>query len=97
MVAALEDQGNVPTIVGDARLKQAERRGKRITARLDGEFEMVARIIGGGVRRKAAGRAMLKALVDGQNDHFSGAAQATMIKQTGQVGTDTRIFAGVPA
>src|SRR5258707_15764994 len=57
---------------------------------------MVARIIRIRIGCKAACRAMLKALVDRQNDHFACPTQATVIEHAGQVGTDTSIVAVVP-
>ena len=44
------------------------------------------RIVGVRVRRKAAGRAMLKALIDRQDDQLAGAAQLTLHQDARQVG-----------
>ncbi len=49
------------------------------------ELVVVVRIVGVGVRREGAGRAMLEALVDRQDHHLARAAQAAVHQDAGQV------------
>ena len=64
----LQDGRDGAGIGGGAGLDHAERRGIGVQPGLDRQLEMVVRVIGGGVGREAAGRAVLEALVDRQ-DH----------------------------
>ena len=77
-------------------LDEAQGRGVGIAARLDGQLDVVAGIVAGGVGCEAAGRAVLEALVHGQDHELAGARQATGVHDAGQVGLHARGFRAVP-
>ena len=60
--------------LGGARLDETERRRVGVAASVDGELEVVARVVAGGVGREAACRPVLEALVDRQDDQLAGTA-----------------------
>src|SRR5690606_24773097 len=97
MVVQLQNERDLPGVLRRARLQKAERGGIRAAARLDREPEMVQRVVGVGVGCEAAGRAMLEALVNGQNDELTRAPEAAMVQQPVQVGQNTRVLALIPA
>src|SRR5579883_1232838 len=97
MIVGLQNERNLSTVVGNAGLQKAQRGRIGITAGLDGQLEVIARVIPGGIGGKTAGRAVLKALVHWQNHHLARAGQTAMIKHTRQIGAYTRIFASIPA
>ena len=76
-----------------AGLDNAERRGIGAEPGLDRELEMVVRVIGRRVRREAARRAVLEALVDRQDHHLAGAAELALHQDAGEVGLGAGIVA----
>ena len=60
---------------------------------IDGELEMVMRVIGGRVRRERPGRAMFKALIHRKDDEFAGAAEFTLHKNAREVAFGAGIVA----
>ena len=77
VVVDLQDQRDLAGELGRAGLDEAERRGVGVAAGVDGELEVVARVVAGGVGREAARRAVLEALVDRQDHHLARAGEAT--------------------
>ena len=71
-------------------------RGVGIQPGLDRELVVVVRIIGRRVRREAACRAVLEALVDRQDHHFAGAAKFAGGQDAGEVGLHAGRIAFVP-
>src|SRR5436853_416928 len=63
VIVELEDERHTARELAGARLQEAERRRVRVAAGLDGELEVVARIVRRRVDREAARRAVLDALV----------------------------------
>ena len=76
--------------------EKAQRRGIGVAAGVDGQLKMVVRVVAGGVWRKAAGRPVLKALVNRQDDQLAAAAEATVIEQAGDIRPRTGIVAIIP-
>ena len=72
----LEDQRHLAGIGDRTDLERPERCGVGREPRLDRELEQIARVVGRGIGREAAGRAVLEALVDRQDHHLAGAARA---------------------
>ena len=60
------------------------------------ELEVVARVVAGGVRRERARRAVLEALVDGEDHHLARAGERAVVEHAGQVGLRARVVAAVP-
>ena len=74
----------------------AQRRGEGVEAGVDREFEMIMRVVRRWVRRKAARRAVLEALVDRQDHHFTGAAEFAGHQHAREVGLGAGIVRLVP-
>jgi hypothetical protein len=49
---SLEDQRHLPGVVGRAGLEEAQRRGVGVAARVDGQLEVIARVVAGGLGAK---------------------------------------------
>ena len=85
-----QDGGNLAGEGVGAGLQRAQRRGVGVQARVDRHLIVVMRIIAGRVRREAAGRAVLEALIDRQDDHLAGAAQLALHQNPAQIGLHAR-------
>ena len=92
-VVALQDGRDLPGEGIGAGGDHAERRGIGVQSGLDGELVVVVRVIGRRVRREAARRAVLEALIDRQDHHLAGAAEFAGGQDAGQVGLGTGIVA----
>ena len=86
MIIDFEDERNFAREIPRRGLDKSQRRGISVAARLNGQFEMVARIVARRVDGEAAGRAVFEALVHRQNDQSAGAAQFAVVQESGQVG-----------
>jgi len=95
-VVQLEDGRNAARELRGAGLEEAEGRGVGVAAGVDRELEVVARVVAGGVRREAARRAVLEALVHRQDHELAGAAQPAVVQQPGQVVEGPRVVRAVP-
>src|SRR5450759_2805806 len=96
-VVGLEDEGHLAGELGGAGLDEAERRRVGVAARVDGQLEVVARVVAGGVGREAARRAVLEALVDRQHDELAGAGEAPVVEHPVEVGERAGVVRRVPA
>ena len=67
-------------------LNHAERRGIGRQTSINGELEVIMRVIGIGIDRKATGRAVFEPLINRQNDKFSSAAKLALHQDAGQIG-----------
>ena len=92
-VVELEDQRDLPGKGAGAGLDKAERRGIGDEPGLDRQLEVVMRVVGRRVRREAARRAVLEALVDRQDHQLAGAAELAVHQDAGEV----RLGAGIVA
>ncbi len=97
MIVDLEDERNFTGEIPRARLDEPQRRGVGVAARLHRQLEMVARIVAGRIDGEAAGRAVLEALVNREDDQAAGAAQFAVVQEPGQVGQGSGVVAAVPA
>src|SRR5712692_8344515 len=97
VVVEFEDQRDFTKEVGGTGFDESQRRGIGVTAGLDGQLEVIIRVIAGRVRREAAGRAVLEALVHRQDHELAGATEAAVVEQTGKVHASAGIIALVPA
>ena len=95
-VVELQDERDLAGELGGAGLEEAERRGVGVAARVDRELEVVARVVAGRVRREAARRAVLEALVDRQDHQLAGAAEAAVVQHAREVGERAGVVARVP-
>ena len=77
------------------RAEDAERRGERVAAALDGELDEVLGIEVDRVRREARGARVLDALVDRQDRDVAGAGQAPAVEQPLEVAQDVGRAIGV--
>lgn len=68
-----------------------------VTARLQGQFEAITRIVAQLIRRELASRSVLEALVDGKDDHLAGSRQTAGAQELVQVSEDTDIVGAVSA
>ena len=95
-VVELQDQRDVARELARARLEEPERGGVRAAAGVDGELEVVAGVVPRGVHGERAPRAVLEALVDGQDHHAAGPAEAPVAEEAGQVRESAWAVAPVP-
>src|SRR5207247_984065 len=65
-VVELQDERDLARELRRAGLEEAERRRVGVAARRQRQLEVVARVVAGGIGREGARRAVLEALVDGQ-------------------------------
>src|SRR5206468_6417574 len=63
-VVELQDERDLARELRRPRLQEAERRRVGVAARRERQLEVVARVVGGGIGREGARRAVLEALVD---------------------------------
>jgi hypothetical protein len=96
VVVGLEDERDPSRELARPGLQEAERRRVGAAARLDGELEVIAGVVGRRIRGEAARRPMLESLVDRQDDQPAGSGQTAAVKQAHQVGQSTRTVASVP-
>ena len=76
-----------------ACLNHTERCCVGAEACVNGQLKVVVRVVASGVRRKAAGRAVLKALVDWQDHNLAGAAQFALHQDAGQIAFGASVVA----
>ena len=95
MIVELQDERDFTGEVARARFQETQRRRVGVAAGLDREFEVVARIVARRIRREAAGRAMLEALIHRQDHHLAGAAELAVIQHPGQIAQRAWIIAAV--
>src|SRR5690606_31794696 len=60
---------------------------------IDRELKVIVRIVGGRIRREAARRAVLEALIDGKDDELARATEPAMHEDPGEVGLGAGIVA----
>ena len=96
VVVQLEDQRHAARELPRAGLEKAERRRIGVAAGLDGELEVIARVVRGWVDGEAARRTVLDALVDRQDDQPSAASQGAGVQQPREVRQRARVVAAVP-
>src|SRR5205814_4630447 len=96
VIVELEDERHTARELAGARLQEAERRRVRVAAGLDGELEVVARIVRRRVDREAARRAVLDALVHRQDHELARAGQRAGGEQTREVRQRAGTVAAVP-
>src|SRR5262249_33033022 len=97
VVVEFEDQRDLARELARPRLDETQRRGVGVASRLDSQLEVIAGIVGGRVGREAAGRAVFKALVHGQDDELAGSPQPAMLEQAGEVGQGSGVVVAIPA
>src|SRR5579862_9584810 len=95
MIVQLEDERDCAGVFRRGRLEESERRRIRIASGIERELEVISGIIRGWIDGEAAGRAMLKTLVNREDDELSRAAQPPRHQQTRQVGEYARAFARI--
>ena len=96
VVVELENEGHpVEEGIGPG-FEKTQRSGIGVTAGVNGQLKMVVRVVAGGIRRKTAGRAVLKALVNRQDNQLAGAAETAMIEQAGDIRPRAGIVAIIP-
>src|SRR5215470_9841932 len=96
VVVHLEDKRDVAGELRGARLEEAQGRGVGVAARVDGELEVIGRIVARRIDGEAPRGAVLEALVHGQDDEPPRAGQTPMVHDAGQIGAGTRIVPVVP-
>src|SRR5581483_2452402 len=96
-VVELQDERDLARELRGARLEEAERGGVGVAAGLDRELEVVARIVGGGVRRERTRRPVLESLVDREDDELARSAEPPVIQEPGEVRLRSGVVAAVPA
>jgi len=96
-VVGLEDQGQLPGVLGGAGLEEAERSGVGVAAGVERQLEVIPRVVACGVRREAARRTVLEALVHGQDHELAGAGQAPAVHESVEVGERAGVPRGVTA
>src|SRR5207247_3374243 len=64
-VVELQDERDLARALRRAGLEEAERRRVGGAARRERQLDVIARVVGGGIGREGARRAVLEALVDG--------------------------------
>ena len=97
VVVEFQNQRHAVQKTVGARFQEAERRGVRVAARVDGELEVIVWIVAGRVRSEAARRAVLEPLIDRQDDQLAGPGQPPVIEQPREIRARPRIVALVPA
>src|SRR5215472_11376763 len=96
VVVHLEDERDVAGELRGARLEEAQGRGVGVAARVDGELEVIGRIVARRIDGEAPRGAVLEALVHGQDDEPPRAGQTPMVHDAGQIGASARIVTVVP-
>jgi hypothetical protein len=97
VVVELENERDLAGVLGGDRLDEAKRRGIGIAAGFDRQLDVLAGIVTRRVGGERTARTVFKALVDREDNEFTGAAEATMGQQAGEVGQNARILALVIA
>ena len=92
MIVGLEDERNLAGVLGHARLEKSQRRGVCVASRIDGELKVIARVVGGRIDGEASRRAMLEALVHGQNYEFASTRQLAVVEHPRQVAAHAGVF-----
>ena len=87
-----EDERNFAGVLGRARLEKSERRRVCVASGVDGELKVIARVVGGRIDGEAARRAMLEALVHGQDHEFAGARELAVVEHPRQVAAHAGVF-----
>src|SRR5207245_7149235 len=96
-VVELQDERDLARELRRPGLEEAERRRVGVAARRQRQLEVVARIVRNRIGRKGTRRAVLEALVDGQDHEPTAARQAPVVHEARQVGQRARVVASVPA
>ncbi len=96
VVAQLEDERDVAGEFPRASFQESQRRGVGVATSLDRQFKMIERIIRGRIRREAPCRAVLKALIDGQDHELSCASEPPVVQYPGEIRQCAGIVAAIP-
>src|SRR5881628_2085418 len=96
-VVELQDERDLARELRRPGLEEAERRRVGVAARRQRQLEVVAWIVRNRIGRKGTRRAVLEALVDGQDHEPAAARQAPVVHEARQVGQRARVVASVPA
>ena len=97
VVVELQNQRDFARVARRRSLEKPQRGGVGVAARRERQLEVVIRVVAGGVRGEAARRAVLEALVHGEDDELAGAGEAAVVQQARQVGFGAWVVALVPA
>ena len=95
VVVELHDQGELVRPLAADRAEDAERRGERVAAAVDGEAHEVLGVEVGGVGREARARRVLDALVDREDRHVARAGEAARVHEPGQVAQHVAVAVAV--
>src|SRR5215472_10881472 len=97
MIVEFKNERSFAGVFSGPCFDKSQRRRVCVAAGIERELEMIARIISRRIDCETAGGTVFKALVDRQDDKFSGSAELAMIHHAGQVAANARIFGFVPA
>ena len=92
----LEDQRDFAGKIPCPGFQESQRGGISVAAGLDGQLEMVARIVRRRVHGKAACRTVLEPLIHRKHDKSACPGQTAVVQYPGQVGERAGIVAAVP-
>jgi len=90
---ALQDGRDLAGKGVGAGFQHPQRGGIGVQPGIDGQLVMVMGVIAGGVRGEGAGRAVLEALIDRQDDHLAGAAELAFHQHPAEVALHAGIVA----
>src|SRR5204862_30032 len=96
-VVELQDARNLAREPRRRGRQVAERRRLGVAARRERQLEVVARIVRSRIGGAGARRAVLEALIDGQDHEPAAAREAPVVHEARQVGQRARVVASVPA
>jgi hypothetical protein len=92
----LKNERDLPGKLGRASFQETQRCGVGTEASVYGELKMIVGIVSWWVGGKTTARAVLEALVYGQNDQLACPSQPAMIEYPSQVGHDTEVLTPIP-
>ena len=95
-VVKLQDGRDLADKLVGARFEGAEGGSVRIAPRVNRQLKVVVRIVGRRVRSEGSRRAVLEALIDGENDDLARAGEDARVQKAGEVGAYADVIGTVP-
>src|SRR5579871_314419 len=86
MIVQLQNQGNLTGMARCRCFKKSKGGRVGVATGFDRQLKVVIRIVARGIDGETSRRAMLKALVHGQNDEFACSRQAAVVQESGKIG-----------